>query len=66
MFYSQKMYAEEKVEFLLDHEESVEIYEEKGREKAAEEKRTASGTAMQQVLGGLDRYGQIEFATGSQ
>lgn len=59
------MYAAQKVEFLLDYEESVEFYEEKGREKAAEAKRREreSGTAMQEVMSGMGRFQQIEFAS---
>ncbi|GAV07473.1 hypothetical protein RvY_17302 [Ramazzottius varieornatus] len=61
----KEMYAAQKVEFLLDYEESVEFYEEKGREKAAEAKRKEreSGTAMQEVMSGMGRFQQIEFAS---
>ncbi|OQV18465.1 putative E3 ubiquitin-protein ligase UBR7 [Hypsibius exemplaris] len=68
----KQLYAEEKVEFLLDPEESVAVHEEKGRARVALERqetraRMEEGTeesALQELLTGMDRFQQIEFASG--
>lgn len=62
------MYKKEKVEFLLDPEDSAAVYEEKGRQVMAAEKANADGggltAALEAMTSGMDRATQLYFASG--
>ena len=58
------MYSEQKVDFLIDDEDTVDFYEQKGKQSAAS-KPTPTEKLMS-ALSSLDRVQQIEAITGTQ
>ena len=54
------MYTEKKIEFLIDEEDTVDHYEQKGKQVA----RPSRNEQLMSALSSLDRVQQIEAITG--
>ena len=64
LLWKQEMYKAQKVEYLLDPEDSFFNYSERGMAKnAVQNQRILEQDPMQEIMNSLDRYGQIEFAS---